>query len=74
MYQTKREIAVSLMEKAEAEEIDQLIERNGKEKLNFWRTMKQIKKKVSTTEEAMEDENGVITTDPKKIMKIKVFR
>ena len=71
VYQTKREIAVSLMEKAEAEEIDQLIERNGKEKLNFWRTMKQIKKKVSTTEEAMEDENGVITTDPKKIMKIK---
>ena len=71
IYQRKRELAISLMEQTEAKEIEKLIKRNGKEELNFWRTIKQIKKKTSTKEEAIEDENGEITKNPRTIMKIK---
>ena len=59
------------MEQTEAKEIEKLIKRNGKEELNFWRTIKQIKKKTSTKEEAIEDENGEITKNPRTILKIK---
>ena len=71
IYQRKRELAISLMERTEAKEIEKLIKRNGKEELNFWRTIKQIKKKTSTKEEAIEDENGEITKNPRTLMKIK---
>ena len=59
------------MEKTEAKEIEQLIKKNGKEELNFWKLMKRIKKKKRSNEEAMEDELGILTRDKKKILKIK---
>ena len=58
------------MDRVEAEEIDNILNKTSGEKLNFWKTIKRIKRKENE-EEVMEDENGRQHTEENKILEIK---
>ena len=58
------------MDAAEAEEIKKIIDKEGKEGLNFWKTMKRLKKKVEPTTK-IKTEHGEITEDINEILEEK---
>ena len=70
-YKRKKEETIQIMEKTEAEEIEGLINKKGQEKLNFWKTIKQIKRKEMEGKEGIEDINGKVTKDKEEILNIK---
>ena len=67
-----KEEVLQILEKTEADEIAEILNKNGKEKLNYWKFIKRIKRKDSEEVESMEDENKVITKEREKILKIKI--
>ena len=69
-YQKQKQKVNDMMDAAEAEEIKKIIDKEGKEGLNFWKTMKRIKKKVEATTK-IRTEQGEITEDIDEILEEK---
>ena len=66
-YLLQREKVNNLIDKAEAEEVNKIIEKNGRESLDFWKTMKRIKKKPIMPNK-IRKENGEITDNPTEVL------
>ena len=69
-YQMQKEKVNELMDKAEAEGIKKILNKNGSEGINFWKTMKKIKKKPATSSK-IRKENGEITDDLSEVLQVK---
>ena len=66
----KKEEAIEIMEEVEAKELESIMNRNGTETLNFWKIIKQIKRKEEG-EEIIENEEEIKEKDKNKILEIK---
>ena len=69
-YRIQREKVNEIIDKAEAEAVSKIIEKDGKEGINFWKTMKKIKKKPMN-DDKIRKENGDITDDPTEVLAAK---
>ena len=69
-YLKQKQKVNELMDTTEAEEIKKLINKEGKEGLDFWKTMNKLKKKVKPTTK-IRKENGEITEDIDEILEEK---
>ena len=69
-YRKQKEKVNDMMDAAEAEEIKKIIDKESKEGLDFWKTMKRLKKKVEPTTKIRKD-NGEITEDIDEILEEK---
>ena len=69
-YLTQKDKVNNMIDEAEAEEVSKIVEKNGKEKMDFWKTMKRIKKKpIAPTK--IRKENGEITENPTEVLAVK---
>ena len=69
-YLMQKKKVNEMMDKAEADEVSKIIEKDGKEGLNFWKTMKKIKKKPMNSAK-IRKENGDITDNSTEVLAAK---
>ena len=66
-YLIQKEKVNDIIDEAEAEEVSKIIEKSGKEGIDFWKTMKKIKKKpIAPTK--IRKENGEITDVTEEVL------
>ena len=70
IYDNLRQKTIEKIERTEAEEIQELIEKTGKEKLDFWKMIRRLKKK-DRCKEKIENKEKEMITDEHKILEIK---
>ena len=69
-YLTQREKVNNMIDEAEATEVNKIVEKNGNEKMDFWKTIKRIKKKTIAPTK-IRKENGEITDNPTEVLAVK---
>jgi hypothetical protein len=69
-YRAQKEKVNEMMDTLEAEEVKKIIHKNGVEGIDFWKTMKKIKKKAPVYTK-IRKENGEITEDSEEILEEK---
>ena len=70
LYFKQKEKVDELMDHLEAKEVQKIIDKNGKEGIDFWKTMKRIKKKPPTFNK-IRNEKGEITSNATEILEEK---
>ena len=70
LYFKQKEKVNELMDHLEAKEVQKIIDKNGKEGIDFWKTMKRIKKKPPTFNK-IRNERGEITSNAAEILEEK---
>ena len=69
-YEELKEKVQDLIDRTEGEEIKNMIDKRGKERIDFWKLMRKLKKKDQGTER-LENEEKIITTNEEEILEIK---
>ena len=67
LYLEQKQKVNDLMDHLEAEEVQKIIDKKGREGIDFWKTMKRIKKKPPTFDK-IRNENGEITSNVTEIL------